>query len=468
MIKCNLLFLFRNWPEFKKRLESKPNSSTFREYMGSLFSSKSDDIKEKKPINLISSEIYKFFDDVLASLVCCWVNESDSYMSKDLCLCDNGLMPYNVEELKFQSNMANEVIMSNGRSNRTNLKILKNQIINIGVNIYLNNPYEFMRSFLSLWNNDQHKYIHKDKQYKLSLIEFLVNLHIPCDIVIISVIKNINSQKLKELKKSKIKIRGSYSSYINKENAEYEAKILHLLYSYIIYNNHIRVDKTINDIWTEMINFLNIMLESKSPMTQFWLYEILNLMIIKLPIRELTEKKIKSTLIEILGKLFNTHMKFLNNNFEIAFEEPCQIITPINPSVYELVSLEVYSKTINRVESLLFTRFSNEKKENFYEKKTIDERKISTSPKKEQSSFNFDKEDNIKGFYKMLYDYIYNGTIIKSEELLVIYRNIGFITFKNMFYTTMKNVNLTEKNDKMVAAVNLIYIRLKKSSKTFY
>ena len=398
-------------------------------------------------MSVISGEIYKFFDDVLASLICCWVNESDGYMGKDLCLCENGIMPYNTEEHKFQNTVTDEsMIFSDKKNKNKSIRLLKSQISNICMNIFISNPYEFMNCFLNLWLNEKHKYIHKDKQYKLSMIELLVNINIPTEVILISILKNINVSKIKDIKKSKHKVKGNFCFYINKDAATYEAKICHLVYSFIILNNNLKIEKNICDIWNEIINFINIFLESKAPSTIFWIYEILNLMLIRLPIREANNKSLRNTLIDIVTKLFSTVLKFANNNFEVLFEESTQLITPINPSVYELIVLEVYSKNIVKVNSHNYDRVSVDK--------TDKKQSVSNVIFEDSSLQNLNSDDNIKGFYKILYDYVIAGTIIKNEDLLTIYRNIGFITLKNLFYNTMKNIYLPDKNDKLVLHVN--------------
>ena len=390
--------------------------------------------------------------------MCCWANESDQYMGKDLCLCENGIMPYNTEEHKFQTNINDELNISIDKKNKNNksIKLLKSQISNICMNIFISNPYEFMNCFLNLWLNEKHKYVHKDKQYKLSMIELLVNINIPTEVILISILKNINVSKIKELKKSKHKVKGNYCFYINRDIASYEAKICHLVYSYIILNNNLKIEKNIGDIWNEMINFMNIFLESKSPSTIFWVYEILNLMLIKLPVREANNKSLRNVLIDIVTKLFTTVVKISNNNYEILFEESTQIITPINPSVYELVALEVYSKNIVNVNSNLYQRYSLELKQKKDSQNNINHEESS-------SILITNSEDNIKVFYKSVFDNVISGTIIKNEDLLTIYRNIGFITLKNLFYNTMKNVYLPDKNDKLVIHVIILNFRSKQS-----
>ena len=369
-------------------------------------------------------------------------------MKKDLCLCENGIMPYNIEDHKFTSISEESILVTNDKKNKNrSIKVLKFQISNVCTNIFISNPYEFMNSFLNLWLNENNKYIHKDKQYKLSMIELLVNINIPTEVILSSIMKNINVSKIKDLKKSKHKIKGIFCYYINKETATYEAKICHLVYSYITFNNNIRVEKNITnitDIWNEMIIFFNIFLESKCPSTIYWVYEILNLMLLLLPVREAHNKALRNTLFEIVSRIFSTVLKFSNNNFEILFEESTTLITPINPSVYELIALEVYSKNIVEVKIKMFDRHSKLKNE-------LEDNKLEDTKNKVS-------DDPIKEFYKYLYDYVLAGTVIKNEDLLTIYRNIGFITMKNLFYNSMKNIYLPDRMDKFLIHVKITLI----------
>ena len=39
-----------------------------------------------------------------------------------------------------------------------------------------------MKNYINLWQNENNRYIYKDKQYKVSLIEMLVSLEIPAEL----------------------------------------------------------------------------------------------------------------------------------------------------------------------------------------------------------------------------------------------------------------------------------------------
>ena len=167
-------------------------------------------------------------------------------------------------------------------------------------------------------------------------------------------------------------------------------------------------------------------------------------MLLLLPVREAHNKALRNILFEIVSRIFSTVLKFSNNNFEILFEESTTLITPINPSVYELIALEVYSKNIVEVKIKMFDRHSKLKNE-------LEDNKLEDTKNKVS-------DDPIKEFYKYLYDYVLAGTVIKNEDLLTIYRNIGFITMKNLFYNSMKNIYLPDRMDKFLIHVKITLI----------
>jgi hypothetical protein len=444
-----------NWQEFKKLMNTKNTTSTFKDYLGSLFSSKAfEETSTKKASLQLSTEVFGIFEDVLASFICCWLTDSENYMSKDLCLSENGILAYNSEDVKFLSTYNEEFsfgIMKIPLGNSSNkhiksTKVLKSQIIHINLNLFVSNPFEYMNKFLSLWLNEKNRYIVKDKMFKLSMIELLVAMNIPTEIVLGTIIKNLNVAKIKEVRKSKIKIKDVYPFIIKKDQISYEAKVCQLIYSYIIFNVNLKVDKSIIEIWNEMINFINIFMESKAPSTLLWVYEILNLMLYKLPIRDTAnDKSIKQRLTNIVSILFTKTMEMaINNKIDICFDEPSPLITPMNPSIYEKVAVEIYDKDVFKLNTPLKDKIS-----------------ITNLENKRSSLLDFKNEiepdnETVKNFYHSLHDYVANGTILKNEELLAAYRNIGFITLKSLFYNTMKNIYLPDRNDKLTVHVQSI------------
>jgi hypothetical protein len=358
-------------------------------------------------------------------------------MSKDLCLNTHGILAFSTDEIKFQSAVEEMSLLNKPKALKSSV-LLKLQIININQNLFLSNPFEYMNKFMALWINETNRYIIKDKQYKLSMIELLVSLNLPMEIVINTIIKNVNVAKVKELKKSKVKVKDYYPYILNREQCVYEARICHLLYSLIVYTNNL-YGKNVIEIWNEIINFINIFIDSKAPSTTLWVYEILNIMLNRLSIRETQDKALRNKLVTIVTSLFTRTMEYsINNKSDIIFDESCPIILPLSPSVYEKVAIEIYDKEIFRVNS------------------SIHERLNFTSLVTKNSIKDDLTDESIRSFYHLLYEYVSNGTILKNEELLVAYRNIGFITLKSLFYSTMRNIYLTEKNDKLIGHIQSV------------
>ena len=448
-----------NWTEFKKLLNSKTNSSSFRDYLSSLFSSKSfEDSANKKNNSQLSLEIFGIFEDVLASFVCCWISDSENYMTKDMCLNENGILAYsNSEDYKYSSNNneefsfgTNKFPASGGNKHIKSTRVLKSHIIQINLNLFVSNPFEYMNKFFSLWMNEKNRYIAQDKMYRLSMIELLVSMNIPMEILLIAIIRNVNATKIREVKKSKIKIKDVYPFILSKDQVIYESRICHLIYSFIIFNYNLKIDKSIYDTWNEMINFINIFMESKAPSTILWIYDILNLLLYKLPIRETSnDKTIKNKLTTIVSTLFTKTMEMaINNKMDVCFDEPAPLITPINPSIYEKIGSEMYDKDFFKLNTPLQQKVFQPLKDSL-NSSVIN---LQDGNVKDQNT----TEETVRSLYHSLFDYVANGTILKNEELLVAYRNIGFITLKSLFYTTMKNIYLPDRNDKLTVHVQLI------------
>ena len=215
-----------------------------------------------------------------------------------------------------------------------------------------------MKNIIKLFMNENNKYIYKDKQYKLTIIEILSYMKIPTDIFILSISKNIDIERIKNLEKVQNRYNGYYPYSLNKDQSTFEAKICQLVYSYIIFGqygiskNNSKVDSKIClDTWNEIINYVNILFESKSSMTLYWLYEIINVAMYKFPIREITssnylKKRIMSLIINIFNKIFEV---CINDNYESIYVLPTQIITPLPPSVYQAISYELYTTKIGKI-----------------------------------------------------------------------------------------------------------------------
>ena len=184
-------------------------------------------------------------------------------------------------------------------------------------------------------------------------------------------------------------------------------------------------------------------------MTLFWLYEIINVLMYKFPIKEIgisnyTKKQISNLIITIFNKIYEM---CINDYFEGVYQQPTQIITPLPPSVYQAISYSLYTDKISKIQ----TTIESEKRN----KKIISKRKpgndnknkiINIDKEKEKErdiNNNIDNNNNknaLRNFYENVNDYIQKNQIIETDKLITIYRNIGFICLSSLFYSTMKTL----------------------------
>ncbi len=107
----------------------------------------------------------------------------------------------------------------------------------------------------------------------------------------------------------------------------------------------------------------------------------------------------------------------INNKDDIIFDEPSALILPMSPSIYEKIALEKYDKDIFKINSVLHERF------------TVTQKNVIMSGNDDTQS-----DESIRSMYRTLFDYVTHSTILRNEELLVAYRNIGFITLEPILY----------------------------------
>ena len=392
----------------------------------------------------IIQKILEITEDIIASLIVCWRNSSENEQIKDYCLNEFGILSLSsdFENVSFMENKSNE-----NNSNIQSIQ-LKQLIISILWNIYIKYPLAFMKNILKLFMNEKNKYIHKDKQYKLSIIEILSHMKIPTDIFILSISNNINIEKIKNVEKVSAKYNGFYPYALNKDQSIYEAKLCQLIYSYIIFGqfgiskNNSKIDsKLCLSTWDEIINLVNILIDSKSSMTLYWLYEIINVAMYKFPIREIPssnnmKKKIMTIIINVFNKIYEI---CINCYFDSIYTLSTEIITPLPPSFYQAISFELYTNKICKVPTI--TESASRSKRHFkYNLISEINRNIEKNNEK-----NKDVIDAVRIFYQNVNDYIENRQFIETDKLISIYRNIGFICLSTIFYSIMKNIFTSDK-----------------------
>ena len=394
----------------------------------------------------IIQKILDITEDIIASLLVCWINSSENDQIKDYCLNEYGILSSEFDDVSF--------LEKKNKTNNVNIQSiqLKQLIILILWNIYIKYPQAFMKNIIKLFMNEKNKYISKDKQYKLSIIEILSQMKIPTDIFILSISQNIDVEKIKNIEKTTNKFNGYYPYSLDKDQSIYEAKLCQLIYSYLVFGqfgiskNISRVDsKTCLDTWNEIIELANILFESKSAMTLYWLYEIINLAMYKFPIREIAssnyiKKKISNLIISLFSKIFEI---CINDNYESVYAQPTQMVTPLPPSVYQSIAYELYSKKISKIPTSAESdsRSKRKLKNNFEKEKNKKvEKVINKNNEKEK-----EQKDALRSFYESIDDYIEDNKTIETDKLIVIYRNIGFLCLSSLFYSSMKSIFTSEK-----------------------
>ena len=332
-----------NWKEFKKNLVNnppKPNSN--KNYIFTVCegeeNNKEKEIKEENiiiPKNIYKNHIY----NLINGLILTWVNQSDRYEVYDYCLNLNGILAPteisswdNLSDAELQK--AKEIIKNNP---------IKNVTIEIAFNLFLSNSTQFIEKILDLWcfgNNNNTKNSNNvnasiDKQFQLSIIELLISMNIPMNIILYC-INQILINKLKPLdpkaKKAKKEAKNSTTVY---ENALYEAKVFHFIYSYILLNP-IYDKKEITEIWREMTNiFYTIIKYSKVLYTYCWLYEVMQISLDKFQMNLIDDFWI----IRAMNDTFNTITTKLmeasfDNRIESMYYTDEKLVFPILPHIY--------------------------------------------------------------------------------------------------------------------------------------
>ena len=212
-------------------------------------------------------------------------------------------------------------------------------------------------------------------------------------------------------------------------------------------------------------------------MTLFWLYEIINVLMYRFPIKEIgisnyTKKQIMNIIINIFNKIYELS---INDYYESVYAQPTQIITPLPPSVYQAISYELYTDKISKIQTVAESAKRN-KKNNLKKQKKLeknDKNKIiivsieKENDNKNNKINNINNKDALRNFYENMNNYIQNKQVIETDKLIIIYRNIGFICLSTLFYSTMKTLFSTNKMmPHFILVVNGLLSLIKKYRKT--
>ena len=361
-----------NWIEYKKNLISNPlKPNLYKNYIFTIC--EGDEQNNQKelngngngiiPKNLYNNHIY----NLINGLILTWVNQSDKYEVYDYCLNLNGILAS--MEITSYNKLTEDEIQKAKENIRKNP--IKNVIIEIAFNLFLSNSTQFFEKILDLWCFGQNnkginsKTINasRDKQFQLSIIELLISMNVPMNIILYC-INQILINKLKPFDPKAKKGKKDKNNTISYENSLYEAKIFHFIYSYILLNP-IYDKKEITEIWKELINIFNTIIKnSKILYTYCWIYEVMQISFDKFKTDFIEElwiiKSINETFNIITTKLMEASF---DNKIESIYSSNEKLVFPVLPHVYTNIIKKMYDKDNLYIKALGGVKIKKEIKE---------------------------------------------------------------------------------------------------------
>ena len=448
------------WPDFKDKLiESQKTPGGF------LFGIFGGDDDNKK--NNLDKNIKEFFNsqitNLLNSLLLTWINKSNKYEPYDFCLNDNGIFPYK----KVNKEIFNDQEIREGLESIKKNPI-KKIVRDLAINLFYIYPIEFMDTILKFWcfnlkKKSKNIEISLDPQYKVTIIEFLISLDIPLNIILycinVLIQKNIKAEKEQEK-------RGQFIKYIKEKKifnipfktGLFEAKLMHFLYSYILLNpfidipyriyNKEEVRNEISESWREMINFLNtIISDTKIIYTFCWMYELLEVSLIKVNLEKCFDQTTKSKLIDVFNIITEklTNCVFNNRTDSCQLKQgrpilpylPCMYLNIVK-QIYPEFELYLYNKAVDSGQNQTINEENNEQNHIIENQTNIPDQSLSTGINSKVNDF-FDV------YYcavKLCSERIILSSIpLQSNDVLnTFYRQIACITLKENFYKILQNM----------------------------
>ena len=449
------------WPEFKNNLvESQrvPSGFLFGFFAGETDKKNDLDANVKK---FFSSQIMNF----LQSFLLTWINQSQKYEPYDYCLNVNGILPLK----KVNKDIFPEEVMKEGMESIKKDSV-KSIVRDLSFILFITNPIEFLEAIIDIWCSNIKKdelflnNIGKDAQYKLTIIEYLIDLEIPLNIILyclnLIIQKRIKLEKEEEKTKNIIKYQKApkLKTFVTPYSAGvFEAKLIHLIYSYIELNpfykiplikyNNDPIRTEICESWREMISLLNTLIsDTKIIYTYCWLYELFALSLEKLELDKVFDLTMKTKLVElfntITGKLINC---VFNNKTDSTHVSEGKFILPYLPHIYLNTVNEVFPKSL----TYLYNRY-------FESGQNINEEKASydTTNKTESQKFELLQSTENKSKIADFYSLYYSSTKLITERIELsatpssdaeflnrYYRYITCITLKENFYKILNHIH---------------------------
>ena len=467
------------WIEFKKMIVgNKKKDINIAYFFNNMFGLENDNNDNKDgeisvmPKNLFNGQIYNLMNCLLLT----WINRSDKYEDYDYCLNSNGILP--PKENENLGSFSESDIKKN--LHQINQNPIKKVIIQIANNLFKIQPINFIETLLNIWcfnsnkkEQNQNTNLTEDRLYKLSLMELLISMEIPLNIVLFClgkiIQKKINSiSRDKRYKKNK-----DHKCIITPyEYSVFEAKFFHFIYSYIllnplldikdIYYNNNPIFTEKYESWREFINLINIILnDTKIIYTHCWIYEVLQLLLYKFPLKNIKDNyEIKKSLTDIFNTTTN---KLIETSFEgqvdTLYVSNMRFVLPILPHIYYNILIEIF-KNSNLYKKVSLGQKQEDNNENQNKSPIFNE----ANENKDQIIIERNKTDDLENketsgkvnvFYRLYYsatkscsEYLDDNIGVSHEPKILndYYRKLAFITLKSDFFSISQGIYYDNQN----------------------
>ena len=339
-----------NWLEHKKKLaDDNKNSNDFVKFMTTIF-----DFVDENPnreIKDMSSNLYhnQIFD-LLNSFLSIWINQSDKYERYDYCLNPNGILSFRKND-PFKNLPSNQMAKD---LEMINTNPIKSVIISIAKHLFITDSVKFIENIIKLWSNDcvdDPKNSNKDKQFKLSIIELMISMDIPMDVILCCIgiyLQKTFAHNGKVYTKGKV---NNVKCYITPLDISIkEAKLFHFLYSYILLNpprvTKKKDEKIENEIYKELYNIIsNTLNESKILNSFCWLYEILQITLQRFSLDNVDSREIKNGIESVFNNLTNKLMDAaFSQKTDSQYINNSKLTLPFLPNFYSEIIKELYKE----------------------------------------------------------------------------------------------------------------------------
>ena len=395
------------------------------------------------PTNLYENQI----SILLNSFLCVWINQSDNYELYDYCLNSNGILAPVINDQKknpFEGQI-NKIIED------INQNPIKKYILQIAMNLFDTDSIKFIENIIELWCSDNSSNLRgkdfnfNDKLYKLSIIELLIAMNIPLDIILFCIGVVLQNKIKKEIYK---KIDKNYSTPI--KNSIDEAKYFHFIYSYLQLNPK-KYSKEDNEddlieIWKELITIFNNSISNTKILYSFcWMYEILHLSSQKFDMQNL-DKEIKMNIENIFSTITSKLMDVVfSNRFDSKYINKDELVVPVLPHIYTNIVNCLFKEDnlyTKNVEGTTINKNSGNKNDNFANLEKINSKNNITTFFGDGTNYDPFERNNFSKRSKTIinqnkYNYVYDRLADPSNEI-------------NMFYIKYSNdiLNSSEYNIK--------------------